>query len=99
MKSTDDCLVKIDDAIVEINGNYIGISNLENFHKYLLEIGQSDIIEDRVALSNVLSQINSLIENRYHFVEEDIKKEYVQLRKLIKLWLIECSTEPEIGTQ
>ena len=77
----DNCLKPIDDAIVENKGNYIGISNLENFHKYLLEIGQSDFIEDRVALSIVLSQKNSILENHYQFVDEDIKSEYIQLRK------------------
>ena len=74
MKSISDCLIIIDDAIVENNGKYFGISDLEYFHKYsFLEKGQSDFIEDRVALSNVLSQMNCIIENHYQFVEEDIK--------------------------
>ena len=99
LKSVSDCLIIIDDAIVENIGKYIGISNLENIHKYLLEIGQSDFIEDRVALSNRLSQINSIIENHYQFVEEDIKSGYVKLRKLILVWLIECSTKPKVDNQ
>ena len=78
MKSVSDCLNIIDDAIVENIGNYFGISILENIHKDLLEIGQSDFIEDRVALSNVLSLINSIIENHYQFVEEDVKNKYMQ---------------------
>ena len=61
MKSVSDCLNIIDDARVENIGKNIGISDLENIHKYLLEKGQSDFIEDRVALPNVLSQINSII--------------------------------------
>ena len=65
----------------------------------MLEKGQSDFIEDRVALSNVLSQINSIIENYYQFPEEDIKSENIQLRKTILVWLIECSTEPKVGNQ
>ena len=81
VKSMDNSLNVIDDAIVENKGKYIGISDLENIHKYLLEIGQSDFIEDRVALSNVLSQKNSILENHYQFVDEDIKSEYIQLRK------------------
>ena len=96
VKSVSDCLNIIDDAIVENIGKCIGISNLENIHKYLLEKGQSDFIEDRVALSNVLSQINSIKENYYEFDEEDIKCDYMQLRKLILTWLIECGTEPEV---
>ena len=96
VKSIGDCLNNIDDDIVENNGKYIGISILENIHKYLLEIGQSDFIEDRVAPSNVLSQIISIIESHYQFAEENIKNEYNQLKKLLLVWLIECSTEPEV---
>ena len=62
----------------------------------MLEIGQSDFIENRVTLSNVFSQVNSIIENNYQFAEDDIKSEYIQLRKLTLVWLRECSTEPEV---
>ena len=61
----------IDFAIVE---NIIGSSDLEDIHKYLLEKQESEFVEDRVALSQVLSQKNSMIENYYQFPEEDIKK-------------------------
>ena len=73
VNSISDCLNLLDDALVENSGRYIGISKLENFHKHLLEIEQSDFIENRVALSTVLSQINATTENHYQFVEEDIK--------------------------
>ena len=97
VKSVSDCLNIIDQAtIVE---NIIGSSDLEDIHKYLLEKGQSNFIEDRVALSKVLSQIKSMIENYYQFPEEDIKNEYVQLRKLLIVWLMECNTKPEIDDQ
>ena len=72
VKSVSDCLNLFYDAIPE---NFIGISNLENIRRYLLEIGQSDFIEERDALSIVLSQINSIIENHYQFAEEDRKSE------------------------
>ena len=52
VKSISDCLNIIDHAIVE---NIIGSSDLEDIHKYFSEKGQSDFIEDRVALSKVLS--------------------------------------------
>ena len=79
--------------------NIIGSSDLEDIHKYLLEKGQSDFIEHRVALSKVLSQLNFMIENYYQFPEEDIKNEYVQLKKLTFVWLIECNTKPEVDDQ
>ena len=96
VKSVSDCLNIIDLAIVE---NIIGSSDLEDIHKNLLEKGQSEFIEDRVAPSKVLSQLNSMIENCYQFPEEDIKNEYVQLRKLILVWVIECNTKPEVDDQ
>ena len=99
VKSVGDCLKVYDHVIIKNIAKYIGVSDLENVHKYLLEIGQSDYIEDRVAVSNVLSQKNSVIENHYQFTEKDKKSEYIQLRKLILAWLIECSTEPEIDDQ
>ena len=77
VKSVGDCLNNIDDAIAENIGKIIGNSNLEKIHKYLIEKGQSDFFEDRVALSNVFSQINSFIENHYQIAEEDIKSEYI----------------------
>ena len=73
IKSVGDCLNIIDFDIVETIVKPIGISNLENIHKYLLGNGQSDFIKDRVALSNVLCQINSIRENHYQFAEDDIK--------------------------
>ena len=39
-----------------------------------------------------------MIEN-YHFPEDDIKIEYVQLKKLILVWLIECNTTSEENDQ
>ena len=85
-----------DDALVE-GVNAIGI--LKSIHKYLVEREVCEFIEDRVAPSKVLSQINSMIENYYRYPEEDIKNVYVQLGKLILVWLIECYTKPEIDNQ
>ena len=96
MKSVSDCLNIIDDAINENIGKKFGISGLGYIPKYLIENGQIDFIEYRVALSVVLSHKNSKLENYYKFVEEDKESEYVQLRKLILVWLIECSAGPEI---
>ena len=40
-----------------------------------------------------------MIENYYQFPEEDIKNEYVQLGKLLLVWLMECNTKPEVDDQ
>ena len=73
MKSVSDCFNVFDDAMVEDIGKRIGISILENFHKNLIAKGQSELIEIRVALSIVLRQTISIIENHHQFVEEDMK--------------------------
>ena len=83
VKSVTDCLNIIHFAIVE---NIIDSSHLEDIHKNFLEKEENEFIEDTVALSKVLSQINSMIENYYQFPEEHIKNEYVQLIKLILVW-------------
>ena len=77
VKSVGDCLNIIDFSMI---GIVFGNSDLENIHKYLLEKGQSDFVENKFALSKVLSQITSMIENYYQFPEEDIKNSYVQLK-------------------
>ena len=66
VKSVTDCLNIIDFAIVE---NIFVSSHLEDIHEYFLEKEESEFIEDRVALSEVFSQINSMIENYYQFPE------------------------------
>ena len=96
VKSVSDCLNIIDFAIVE---NIIVNSDLEDIHKYLLEKEESEFIEDRVVLPQVFSQITSMIENSYQFPEEDLKIEYVQLRKLILVWLKERNTKLENDNQ
>ena len=91
-----DCLNIIDYFLVE-GINTIRI--LESIHKFLIEKGQRDFIADRIVLSKVLSQITSMIENKYQFPEADLKNEYVQLRKIILLWLEEGNTKPEVDNQ
>ena len=63
VNSNGDCLNFIDDAFVEIIWKDNGNSNLGTIHEYLLEMGQSDFLADRVALSNMLRRINTIIEN------------------------------------
>ena len=65
----------------------------------MLEVGQCDFIEDSVALTDVLSQRSSIKENHHQFVEEGIKKENIQWRKLILDWLEECNTKAEVVEQ
>ena len=96
LKTISDCLSAIDFAIVE-NVRLLGLKNLECIHNHLLEIRQSDYIENSIALSKVLKQINCILD-KYSSYEDDesIYNEYVELRKLIVDSLIEGNTKPEV---
>ena len=83
VKSVSDCLKIIVDAIVEDVNTF---SNIESIHKYLLEREHSYYIEERVDLSNIFRQINSIIYN-YNDFAENVRSEYVELRRLILVWL------------
>ena len=90
IKTISDCLSVIDFAIVE-NVRLLGIEKLEEIHNYLLEFGKNNYIEDRIALLKVLKHINCIIDNFSSYEDnESIYNEYVELRKLIVEWIIEC---------
>ena len=90
IKTVSDCLSGIDFAIVE-NVGLLGIEKLEDIHNYLLEFGKNNYIEDRIALLKVLKHINCIIDNYSSYEDnESIYNEYVELRKLIVEWIIEC---------
>ena len=95
VKSVGDCSNIIDDAIVE---DVNTISNLENIHKYLLEREHSYYIEERVALSNVLRRTNSIKDN-YNDFAENVRSEYVELRRLLLVWLSVCNKKPKVDDQ
>ena len=90
IKTISDCLSEIDFAIVE-NVRLLDIEKLEDIHNHLLEFGKNNYIEDRIALLKVLKHINCIIDNYSSYEDnESIYNEYVELRKLIVEWVIEC---------
>ena len=98
-KTISDCLSTIDFAIVE-NVRLLGIKNLEDIHNHLLEFRQTEYIENSVALLKVLKHINCIKDNFSSYEDdESFYNEYVELRKLIVNWLIECNTKPEVNNQ
>ena len=60
VKSLSDCINIINLAM---NGCIIDSLDLENIRKYLSEQEQSDFNQGRFGLSEVLKQLNSIIEN------------------------------------
>ena len=99
LKTISDCLSATDFAIVE-NIRLFGIKHLEDIHNRFLEFRQTEYIENSVALLKILKQINCIVDNySSHEGDENIFNEYVEMRKLIVDWLIECNTEPEVNNQ
>ena len=95
IKTISDCFSGIDFAIVE-NVRLLGIERLEDIHNHLLEFGKNNYIEDRIALLKVLKHINCIIDNYSSYEDnESIYNEYVELRKLIVEWVIECNIKAE----
>ena len=91
IKTISDCLSGIDFAIVE-NVRLLRIERLEDIHNHILQFGKNNYIEDRIALLKVLKHINCIIDNYSSYEDiESIYNEYVELRKLVVEWVIECN--------
>ena len=99
IKTISDCLSGIDFAIVE-NVRLLGIERLEDIHNHLLEFGKDNHIENRIALLKFLKHINCIIDNYSSYEDNEcIYNEYVELRKLIVEWLIECNIKTEVEVE
>ena len=99
MKSVSEFLNIIDDMILRSVKKSVGIGILEDIRDYMIGKYNEKYIEEMVAMSTILSQINNIIENLYLDNESDVKKQYNNLRKLILTWLEESNTKPEIDDQ
>ena len=99
MKSVSECLNFIDDMILRSVEKSVGIGILEDIRDYMIGKYNEKYIEEMVAMSTILSQINNIIENLYLDNESDNKKQYNNLRKLILAWLEESNTKPDIDDQ
>ena len=98
-KTISDCLSSIDFAIVE-NVSLLSIKKLEYIHNRFLEFRGTEYIEKRIALLNILKQINCIIDNYSSYEgDENFYNEYVELRKLIIDWVIDCNTKTEVDNQ
>ena len=98
-KTISDCLSSIDFAIVE-NVNLLSIKSLGDIHNHSLKFRQTGYIENNITLFKVLKQINFIID-KYSSYKDDYSfyNEYVELRKFIVVWVIECNTKAEVDSQ
>ena len=98
-RTISDCLNSIDFALVE-NVKSLSIKRLEDIHNHLIEFRQTGYIENIIALFNVLKQINCIIDNYSSYEDDDsFYNEYVEIRKLIIDWVIECNTKAEVNNR
>ena len=91
-------LDSLDYTIVDNNSQYLGIENLETIQEYIFDKrdGEYKHIE-MFMLPYILWQINYIIESNFNFKNDEIKTEYIKLRKQLINWFIQCNTEKENG--
>ena len=105
VKSTFECLNRIDNVIFDKSLKYLVKDDLECIRNHV-EWQQADVvargeyIEERLAVLSVLSQINHVIERFYSDdTEEELDEQYNQLRQRILEWYYVINTKPENNDQ
>ena len=64
--------------------------------KYLLDKRDIEFKHfERFELPYILEQINYIIENNFKFNNDEIKADYIKLRKQLIKWFVECNTQDE----
>ena len=74
------------------NTQFFGINNLETIREYILNKQDGEY-----ELRYNLWQIKCIIENNFKFNDDEIKAEYIKLRKQFIKWFVDCKTQDENG--
>ena len=91
-------LDSLDYTIVDNNRKYFGIENLETIREYLLDKRDGEYKHvDMHMLPYILWQINYIIENNFKFNNDEVKAEFIKLRKQPINSFIQCKTQDENG--
>ena len=98
LKSFKNVLDSLDYTIIDNKCQYLGIENLETIRDYLSDKrdGEYKHIE-MFMLPFILRHINHIVENNFKFDNDEIKTEYIKLRKQLINWFIQCNTQDENG--
>ena len=97
-ESFKNVLDSLDYTIVDNNSQYLGIENLETIREYLLYQRDEEYKHiDMTMLPCILYQINYIIENNFKFNNDEIKAEYIKLRKQLINWYTQCNTQDKNG--
>ena len=98
-KSFKNVLNSLDYTIVDNNSQFLGIEILEMFHKYILDKRDGEFNHvDMFQLPYVFEQIFYITENNFKFNDGEIKAEYIELRKQLTNWFVQCNTQDENGS-
>ena len=85
-------------AIVDNNRHYLGIDNREIIREFLLNERDDEYKHiDMTILPCILWHINFIRENNFKFNIDEIKVEYIKLRKQLFNGYIQCNTQDENG--
>ena len=97
-ESLKNVLDSLDYTIGDNNGQYLGIDNLETIREYLLNKRDDEYKHiDMTILPCILWHNNFVIGNNFKFNNDEIKVEYLKLRKQLINWYIQCNTQYENG--
>ena len=89
-KSFKNVLDSLDYTIVGDNSQFLGIENLEMIRKYLLDKREGEYKHiDMHILHFILYHIKFINENNFKFNNDDIKVEYIKLRKQLINWFVQ----------
>ena len=87
-------LNSLDHTIVDNNSQFLGIENLEMIREHILDKRNVDYKHvDILQLHYIIEQNNYITENNFKFNNDEIRAEYIKLRKQIIDWFIQCITQ------
>ena len=97
-KSLKNILDSLDFTIVDDASQFLGIENLEMIRKNLLDKRDGKYNDvDTFQLPYILKQVNYILENNFRSKNDEIKAQYIKLRKQPINWFIQCNTQDENG--
>ena len=91
-------LDSLDYTIVDNNRHYLIIDNLETIREFLLNKRDDECKHiDMTILPCILWHNNFIIQNNFKFINDEIKVEFIKLRKKLINWCIQSNTQDESG--
>ena len=97
-KSFKNVLDSLDYTIVDNKSLFLGFENLERIRKCILDKRDGEYNHVYMfQLPYILQKMNYIIEKKFKFDDDEIKAEFIKLRKQHINWFIQCNTQEENG--